>query len=594
MKKIPMMMLILTAFAFSETLFEVKDALNNKVLDVSTDGLRVMNLGDTLMVISSSTIQANIRESKDKALSRTFSVTTTSAKGKGLINALEVGIGYTTMSSDSGDYTNFSPDNIFLGLKSGNAITPGVPYYFSGTNNVFLGNQSGLSTTNGGANVFVGNHSGMYNITGYNNTFVGAGAGCFNDTESNTFIGCGAGFYTRTGQDNVFVGVEAGSNNDSGNSNIFMGKAAGRGGDGYGYMSTGYDNILIGDSCAYEWLYGNKNVIIGPKAGLNNISGTGNIFLGNQAGYNETGSDKLYIDNSGTSFPLIFGNFGSDSLVVNGSLTSTGNARIGKSAFITGKLGVGVSPTYKIHSLDTSTNNDDPAIYGKHNATNDFGIGVKGEGGYMGILGVTSITSGYSYGIVGQAAGTTGEKVGVYGLASGGGTNWAGYFNGNVHATGTITSDAKNEIRIDHPLDPENKILVHTGVNSNEMLNVYNGNAILDYQGIAVVELPEWFELYNTDFKYQLTPIGGAANLYISKEIKNNRFEISGGSPNLKVSWQITGTRNDNYAKINPVEVEKQKNSEDKGKYLHPEAYDMPEQMGIEYRRFKEIESRSK
>ncbi|MFA6653781.1 MAG: hypothetical protein WCS93_05535, partial [Candidatus Delongbacteria bacterium] len=64
---------------YSETLFEVKDASNNKVLDISTDGLRVLNGGDTLMVISTDGIRAYIQRDSSKGLSRSFSVTTTSS-----------------------------------------------------------------------------------------------------------------------------------------------------------------------------------------------------------------------------------------------------------------------------------------------------------------------------------------------------------------------------------------------------------------------------------------------------------------------------------------------------------------------------------
>jgi len=77
MKKYFLFILGMMSFMNAETLFEVKDSANNKVLDISTDGLRVMNLGDTLMVISASDIRANLTNSK--GLSRSFSVSTTSS-----------------------------------------------------------------------------------------------------------------------------------------------------------------------------------------------------------------------------------------------------------------------------------------------------------------------------------------------------------------------------------------------------------------------------------------------------------------------------------------------------------------------------------
>ncbi|MEM1271948.1 MAG: hypothetical protein AAGI08_18015, partial [Bacteroidota bacterium] len=129
---------------------------------------------------------------------------------------------------------------------------------------------------------------------------------------------------------------------------------------------------------------------------------------------------------------------------------------------------------------------------------------------------------------------------------------------GDVRVTGNLAKSA-GTFRIDHPLDPENKFLYHSFVESDEMLNVYNGNAILNEDGRAVVDLPEWFEALNKDFRYQLTTIGGYAPVYVGAEIANNQFEIAGGTPGLKVSWQITGVRADPYAEANRVQVEQDK-----------------------------------
>ena len=52
-----------------------------------------------------------------------------------------------------------------------------------------------------------------------------------------------------------------------------------------------------------------------------------NVFVGYQAGYNETGSNKLYIDNSNTSTPLIHGDFDTDKVTINGNMTVTGSLR---------------------------------------------------------------------------------------------------------------------------------------------------------------------------------------------------------------------------------------------------------------------------
>jgi len=136
--------------------------------------------------------------------------------------------------------------------------------------------------------------------------------------------------------------------------------------------------------------------------------------------------------------------------------------------------------------------------------------------------------------------------------------------------------------KIDHPVDPANKYLTHSSVESPEMMNVYSGNAVLDDNGEAVVELPDYFEAFNTHFRYQLTPIGASApNLYVAEKIKNNSFTIAGGKPNQEISWMVTGIRQDAYAKANPVEVEQEKLGEEKGKYLHPALFGEPVEKSV-------------
>ena len=139
--------------------------------------------------------------------------------------------------------------------------------------------------------------------------------------------------------------------------------------------------------------------------------------------------------------------------------------------------------------------------------------------------------------------------------------------------TGAITAGVK-DFKIDHPLDPTNKFLYHSSVESSEMMNIYTGNAILDNSGEAVVSLPKWFEALNRDFRYQLTAIGAAApNLHVAQEIANHQFRIGGGAPGMKVSWQVTGVRHDAYAKTHPLAVEVKKSAKERGHYLHPDAF---------------------
>jgi len=201
----------------------------------------------------------------------------------------------------------------------------------------------------------------------------------------------------------------------------------------------------------------------------------------------------------------------------------------------------------------------------------DTGVGVLGDSNSSdGVLGLTSSGAG--------VAGVSSNNVGVFGISNGTGVlGWggsqAGLFIGNVQITGNL-SKAGGGFEIDHPLDPANKYLRHSFVESPEMKNVYDGIAVCDAKGEAVVKLPAWLESLNGDFRYQLTAIGKAApNLFIASPIKGNRFKIGGGSSKLKVSWQVTGVRRDAWAKANRLVAEAKKTGAHRGRYLHPEVH---------------------
>ena len=158
----------------------------------------------------------------------------------------------------------------------------------------------------------------------------------------------------------------------------------------------------------------------------------------------------------------------------------------------------------------------------------------------------------------------------------------AGYFSGDVTVTGNL-SKGGGSFKIDHPLDPENKFLYHSFVESPDMMNVYNGNTVTDSEGYAIVQLPEYFDVLNMDFRYQLTVIGEFAQAIVSEKIHDNRFSIRTDKPNIEVSWQVTGIRQDPYAKLNRVQVEVDKPTEFKGHYLHPEAYGRNFENGFDF-----------
>jgi hypothetical protein len=185
-------------------------------------------------------------------------------------------------------------------------------------------------------------------------------------------------------------------------------------------------------------------------------------------------------------------------------------------------------------------------------------------------------------------SGTGAGHFGGIGIAASGGfgkngaaDGLAGYFQGNVSITGNL-SKGGGSFKIDHPLDPENKYLYHSFVESPDMKNIYDGVVKLDAMGEATVELPDWFGALNRDFRYLLTAIGAPAPaLYIAEEINRNHFKIAGGMPGMKVSWQVTGIRQDAFANKNRIPVEEDKSERERGYYVHPEAFSQPEAKSV-------------
>jgi hypothetical protein len=232
------------------------------------------------------------------------------------------------------------------------------------------------------------------------------------------------------------------------------------------------------------------------------------------------------------------------------------------------------------------------------------GTGVTGQGTFAGVYGLTNNQS--QYGVYGEASGAAKEAFGVYGLASGEdatgvwgqgayigtagvctGSEGIGVFasasadesstalsvGGNASITGLLSKGA-GSFKIDHPLDPAHKYLYHSFVESPDMMNVYNGTVALNRDGQARVELPDWFEALNRDFRYQLTAVGAPApNLHISSKVADGAFSIAGGNEGQEVSWQVTGIRQDAFANAHRIVVEVDKPAEDHGRYLHPELF---------------------
>ena len=231
--------------------------------------------------------------------------------------------------------------------------------------------------------------------------------------------------------------------------------------------------------------------------------------------------------------------------------------------------------------------------------TSETGAGVvgvtQGDLGFIFAAGVSGSAT-TEFGVVGQSvsgAGLSGfsEKGnGVEGTSTSG---KAGKFNGDVEVTGNL-SKGGGSFKIDHPLDPENKYLYHSFVESPDMMNIYNGIVTTDEKGQAVVNLPAYFEALNRDFRYQLTVIGQFAQAIVASEITDGRFAIAANAPNVKVSWQVTGIRQDAWANKHRIQTEEEKPEPERGFYLHPEAHGKPAEQGVEWARHPEFMQRFK
>jgi hypothetical protein len=237
--------------------------------------------------------------------------------------------------------------------------------------------------------------------------------------------------------------------------------------------------------------------------------------------------------------------------------TATSDGGTGVSGTTLGAAGIGVL------GLDAATSGassgvegqtlsgDGKAVFGRNASTAGFAAAVEGQTGFG------QVGSPTGYGVVGRAVAPAGVNYGVYGEAVSP-LGYAGFFAGHAHVTGTLSKSA-DSFKIDHPLAPEDKYLYHSFVESPDMKNVYDGLVTTDAEGLAVVELPRWFEALNRDFRYQLTVIGQLARAVVARRMAGNRFVIRTDKPRVEVSWQVTGIRRDPFAEKHRIPVEEEK-----------------------------------
>jgi trimeric autotransporter adhesin len=156
-------------------------------------------------------------------------------------------------------------------------------------------------------------------------TFAGSSAGAMNTSSGNynAFFGYYAGYHNNNGHNNAFAGASSGRENTSGSYNTFIGYEAGKA------NTTGSYNTFIGSAAGFSNETSDNNTYVGAFTG-HESTGSGNVFIGYSAGYNETGSNKLYISNSDTAAPLIYGEFDNQILEINGRLVFSSDKRLKK------------------------------------------------------------------------------------------------------------------------------------------------------------------------------------------------------------------------------------------------------------------------
>lgn len=275
-------------------------------------------------------------------------------------------------------------------------------------------------------------------------------------------------------------------------------------------------------------------------------------------------------------------------------------------------IGSSTGKAYGVSGQVESTATASAAVFG-NNLRSDGGYGLLGKG-VNGVVGMTNYLQGYGVYGINYAASGAGEGPGVYGIGKNGvygqteDGQYFGVFGGNlstgvtynnigvaglgyigvfgetndsgfgVYANGELGSSGTKSFMIDHPTDPDNKFLKHYCAESPEVLNIYRGNIMLDSNGEAQIELPDYFDEININFSYYLTPIGGAApNLHVKEEVRDNHFIIAGGQAGMKVSWVLYAQRNDRYVRENPKSTEVEPEKRQKGTYIHPELFGQPE-----------------
>lgn len=435
---------------------------------------------------------------------------------------------------------NTGSNNSFFGFNAGNANT-------SAANNSFFGANSGDANTTGTANTFVGSAAGGANLTGNNNSFVGTSAGISNTSgDFNSFFGRSSGRLNTSGINNSFFGYNAGYNNTA-SSNSFFGTTAGLA------NTTGNNNSFFGARAGEQTTTGIFNTFYGSNSGLSNTNGTQNSYFGLSAGANNvSGAQNTYIGNnagsiavSGSSNTFVGSNAGgANATGSNNTLLGAGSeietANISYATAIGAGARVGGNNTIVIGRIGGL---DNVRIPGPITLFSNLNM----QGADLNIIDGNILAGDIDVGGIDAAALDVQLDATI---------------RGDLHVIGTITEDgnrAKKDgvisVTFADPLDPINKTLTMSALQSADIMNIFSGNIVTDGNGLAIVKLPVYAEALSGDFRYQLTVVGQFAQAIVFSKINGNQFTVKTDKPNVEVSWQVTGVRKVPAAKENEKSI---------------------------------------
>jgi hypothetical protein len=488
-------------------------------------------------------------------------------------------------------------DVVGTGVRGIQATVPGTQAAISGIATATSGGTTGVygqSSDPGGNAVFAMNTAttGGIGVIGESNATSGTSYGVYASTASTSGVGVLAISSATSGSTAGVFGANASTSGSGviGNATAKTGQVQGVGGFVVS-TSTNAAGVFGFEGAATGQVYGvsGNTTSIGPNAAAVNgfESATTGVVWGVSGSTNSTTNYAAGVSGyEGAAQGQVFGVQGGTISATTGASGVTGNAGAktgnvyGVSGYTPSTAGVGVLGT---------------AYASSGNTTGIMGSTVSPTG--IAAFGDSTSTSGGT-GIQGQTESTSGGAAGIFVAHGGGGLILSGlagssykgvfsvdaagngFYAGNLNVTGKLTKGS-GSFKIDHPLDPANKYLSHSFVESPDMMNVYNGNITTDRHGLATVNLPDYFEALNGEFRYQLTVIGQFAQAIVAKKIAGNHFVIRTNRPNVEVSWQVTGVRHDAYADRYRIPVEEDKAVGEQGYYLHPEVFGQPESKSI-------------